>query len=132
RLFWKSIHQTIRGELGYDYTFQHNVPQPDPTVAQDVQYHSGRVFLFYENKFTPYAAFSEGLEMLEAFNHPEGFRLNSLSSLSSTVYKNISIKLNLKVMFNNDPPLRPAPTAIDPLTMMPFVLPADNAHFDKL
>jgi len=132
RLFFKSIHQTFRGEIGYDYTFQHNVKPTDPTVDQDVQYHSGRLFLFYENKFTPFAAFSEGLELLEAFNRLEGFRLNSLTSLSSTIYKNISLKLNFKLMYNNDPPLRPAPSNIDSVTMLPFVLPADQTHFDKL
>ena len=68
RLFFKSAHQLVRGELGYDYTFEHRVLQP-AGAERDVQYHSGRVLLYYENKFTPYASFTEGLEMLEAFNH---------------------------------------------------------------
>jgi hypothetical protein len=132
RLFFKSVHQTFRGEIGYDYTFEHRVPVTPTAPEEDVQYHSGRLFAFYENKFTSYAAFSEGLELLEAFNRLEGFRLNSLTTLSTQVYKNISLKLNFKLMFNNDPAPRPAPTATDPLTMMPFVLPPDNTRFDKL
>jgi hypothetical protein len=131
RLFWKSIHQTLRGEIGYDYTFEHRLMQP-AGVDRNVQYHSGRLFLFYENKFSPYASFSEGLELLEAFNHLQGFRLNSLTSLSSQIYKNVALKLNFKVAFNNDSALRPAPTGLDPLTGMPLVLPPDQTHFDKI
>jgi hypothetical protein len=132
RLFWQSPRQLFRGEIGYDYTFEHRVPQPMPTLPQDVDYHSGRLFLFYENKFTPFASFSEGLELLEAFNHLDGFRLNSLTSLSSQIYKNIALKLNFKLAFNNDPAARPAPTATDPMTGLPFVLPADQTYFGKV
>ena len=139
RLFFKSIHQTFRGEIGYDYTAQHNVgwnaaafPAGTKLNPKFTQYHSGRLFLFYENKFTAFAAFSEGLEMLEAFNHVQSFRLNSLTSLSSTIYKNVALKLNFKLAFNNDPPLRPAPSATDPLTMMPYVYGSGDEHFGKV
>jgi hypothetical protein len=129
RLFFKSDHQLFRGELGYDYTYEHRVAG---SVPRNIDYHSGRLFLFYENKFTPVATFSEGLEMLEAVNHPESFRLNSLTSLSSQIYKNISVKVNFTLHFNNDPALRPDPTEIDPATGMLYVLPADQTHFDKV
>jgi putative salt-induced outer membrane protein YdiY len=131
RLFWKSPRQIFRGEVGYDYTFEHRVVQP-MGAPRDVQYHSARVFAYYENKFTPYASFSEGLEMLEAFNHFAGFRLNSLTSLTSQLYKNLALKVNFTLHFNNDPALRPAPTEIDPATNMIYVLPPDQAHFDKV
>lgn len=127
RLFFQSVHQLFRGEIGYDYTFEHRLKQP-PGVDRDVQYHSGRLFFYYENKFTPYATFTEGLELLEAFNRLEGFRLNSLTTLSSQIWKNIAIKLNFKMVFNNDPAARPAPTGLPPFD----VYPADNTHFDKL
>ena len=90
------------------------IPQA-PTNPKFEQYHSGRLFVFYENKFTPYASFAEGLELIEPFNHPDAFRLNSLTSLSSQLYKMVAVKLNFKLAYNNDPPLRPnAP--IDPTT----------------
>jgi putative salt-induced outer membrane protein YdiY len=128
RLFWKSPHQTFKGEIGYDYTYQNNVAgSPEGTV----QYHSGRLFLYYENKFTTYATFSEGLELLEAFNTPEAFRLNSLTSLSSQIYKNVALKLNFTLKFNNDPPLRPT-NLVDPTNGMAFVPGPDDSHFDKL
>jgi len=130
RLFFKSIHQLFRGEIGYDYTYEHRVLQP-MGAPRDVDYHSGRVLLYYENKFTQWASFSEGLEMLEAFNHLESFRLNSVTTLSSTIYKNVALKVNYTLHFNNDPALRPLPTmGIDPTT--PFVYPTDQAHFGKL
>jgi putative salt-induced outer membrane protein YdiY len=128
RLFWKSAHQLFKGELGYDYTFQRNVAG---SPQESFQYHSGRLFLYYENKFTPYATFSEGLEMLEAFNTPEAFRLNSLTSLSSQIYKNIALKLNFSLKFNNDPPARPT-NLVDPTTGMAFVPGPNDSHFDKL
>jgi len=71
-------------------------------------------------------------QTLEAFNRVEAFRLNSLTTLSSTISKNFALKVNFKLMFNNDPPARPAATAIDPMTMMPFIYTADQAHFDKV
>ena len=131
RLFWSSPRQVLRGELGYDYTFEHRVMQP-VGAPRDVDYHSGRLFAYYENKFTPFASFSEGLEMLEAFNHLAGFRLNSLTSLSSQLYKNLALKVNFTLHYNNDPALRPTPTEIDPATGMPYVLPPELAHFDKV
>ena len=128
RVFFKSPHQVFRGELGYDYTYEHRVSGSDP---RNIDYHSGRVFLFYENKFTPWASFSEGVEMLEAFNHLDTFRLNSVTSLSSTIYKNISLKVNFTLKFNNDPGARPN-NLVDPVTMLPFIPPAENSHYDKV
>lgn len=131
RLFWNSVHQMFRGEIGYDYTFEHRVLQP-MGAPRDVDYHSGRLFLYYENKFTPLATFTEGIEMLEAFNHLQGFRINSLTTLSTQIYKNLSLKVNFTLHFNNDPALRPAPTEIDPTTGMTFVLPPDQTYFEKV
>jgi hypothetical protein len=132
RLFFKSDHQLLKGELGFDYTYEHRV---SGSVPRNVDYYSGRLFLFYENKFTPFASFSEGVEMLEAFNHLEGFRLNSVTSLSSTIYKNISLKLNFTVKFNNDAGARPDNlTVLDPATnmMVHFTPPPENSHYDKV
>ncbi|HWE26733.1 MAG TPA: DUF481 domain-containing protein [Polyangia bacterium] len=129
RLFFKSAHQLVRGEVGYDYTYEHRVLQP-MGADRNVDYHSGRLFGYYENKFTPWATFTEGVELLEAFNHTDAFRLNTITTLSSTIYKNIALKVNFTLHFNNDPALRPV--NIDPTTMMPFVLPADQTHFDKV
>jgi len=129
RLFFKSAHQLFRGELGYDYTYEHRVLQP-MGEPRNVDYHSGRLLLYYDNKFTQWASFTEGLELLEAFNHLDAFRLNSVTTLSSTIYKNVALKVNFTVHFNNDPALRPTPTmGIDPTT--PFVYPTDQAHFGK-
>lgn len=129
RLLFKSSHQLLRAEIGYDYTYEHRVIQP-PGVDRNIDYHSGRLFGYYENKFTQYASFSEGLELLEAFNHLAGFRLNSVTSLSSQIYKNIALKVNFTLHFNNDPALRPVNT--DPTTGLPFVLPAGDEHFQKV
>ena len=99
-------------------------------AQRDFQYHSGRLFGYYENKSTPWASFTEGLEVLEAFNDLVGFRLNSVTTLLSQIYKNIALKVNFTLHFNNDPALRPV--NIDPATMMPFVLPADDVRFEKV
>ena len=130
RLIFKSVHQLLRGEVGYDYTYEHRVLQPPP-ADRNVEYHSGRLLAYYENKFTPFASFSEGIELLEAFNQLEAFRLNSITTLSSTIYKNVALKLNFTLHYNNFPALRPKPTmGIDPST--PFVYPADQAYFGKV
>jgi hypothetical protein len=109
RLFFKSVHQLFRGEIGYDYSYEHYVIGTDPRNAD---FHSARLMLFYENKFTPYAAFSEGVEFLWALNKLEHVRINSLTSLSSTISKNVSLKLNFTIKANFDPPLRPVPPNI--------------------
>jgi putative salt-induced outer membrane protein YdiY len=134
RLFWQSVHQTFKGEIGYDYMHEFRVEPASCTErpCRVFNYHNARLFLFYENKFTPYASFSEGLEMLEAFNRPEAFRLNSLTTLSSSISKNFALKVNFRLAFNNDPPARPTPTNIDPTTMKPFVYGPDQSHFDKV
>ena len=47
-------------------------------------------------------------------------------------YKNVALKLDLKLAYNNDPALRPTPTGVDATTGLPLVLPPDQTHFDKL
>jgi hypothetical protein len=37
------------------------------------------------------------------------WRVNSLTSLSSTIAKNFALKLNLTITYNHDPPPRPMP-----------------------
>jgi hypothetical protein len=127
RILFVSPRQMLRGEIGYDYTFEHRVGD-HPWV----DYHSARLFAYYENKFTPYATFSEALEMLEAFNTPESFRLNSLTTLSSQIWKNFSLKLNFTFNFNNDPPLRPKIKVVDITTSgVLYSAPPDQQHFEK-
>ncbi|MCA1663329.1 MAG: hypothetical protein LC659_03515, partial [Myxococcales bacterium] len=70
------------------------------------------------------------VELLEAFNHTDAFRVNNITTLSSTIYRNVALKLNFTLHFNNDPALRPV--NVDPVTMMPFVLPPDQTRFDKV
>jgi hypothetical protein len=48
------------------------------------------------------------------------------------VYKNVALKLNFKIAYNNDPALRPTPTGVDATTGLPLVLPPDQTYFDKL
>jgi putative salt-induced outer membrane protein YdiY len=104
RLFVHSDVQKFRGELGYDYSYERYL---DGSIPIDASFHSGRLFLFYENKFTPLASFSEGVEALVAFNVIKHWRVNSLTSLSSTIAKSVALKLNLTIKYNHDPPLRP-------------------------
>ena len=50
-----------------------------------------------------------------------------------SIYKNIALKVNFTLHFNNDPALRPSPTAIDPATGMIYVLPPTIVlHFGKV
>ncbi|HZS38026.1 MAG TPA: large conductance mechanosensitive channel protein MscL [Polyangia bacterium] len=132
RLFFKSVHQLFRGEAGYDYTFEHRVHDFDQ--IGNVEYHSLRAYLFYENKFTKYAGFTEGFEVLWAMNDIESVRINSLSSLSSQLYKNISLKLNFTVKFNNKPPLRSEKLIdVDDAAMRPYIVTHPNdATLDKV
>jgi putative salt-induced outer membrane protein len=105
-IFFKSPHQLFRGELGFDFTYDRFLPGAMPI---DALFYSGRGFVYYENKFTPYASFTEGVELLEALNKLEHFRLNSITSLSSTISTRVSLKLNFTLKYNNDPPPRPPP-----------------------
>jgi putative salt-induced outer membrane protein YdiY len=132
RIFYSSVHQLFRGELGFDYMHEFRVAPASCTAhpCRIFDYYNGRIFLFYENKFTPWASFTEGLELLEAFNRLEAFRLNSLTSLSSTLSKHFALKVNFKLAFNNDPPVRPP--GKDPTTMMPVIYTGDQTHFEKL
>ena len=117
RIFFQSVHQTFKGDFGYDYTYDHYVAGTPP--PRNLDFHSARVFLGYESKFSPYAIFSEGVEVLWALNDPDNLdhvRINSLTSLSSTVTKRVSLKLNLTLKANLHPPTRPN----DPVTMMPM------------
>ncbi len=129
RLLFKSIHQTLRTEIGYDYTREHQVAFPPVFV----DYHSLRAFIFYENKFTPYASFSEGCELLWAMNNIDSVRVNSLTSLSSTISKNVSLKLNFTVKFNNTPPPRPGNLMMpDGMGGMEPAMLGNNTTLDKV
>jgi len=98
--------QTLRADLGLDYSYERYLAGTDP-ISRD--FYSVRLYGYYENKFTPLASFSEGLEMLEAVNVPSRFLLNSVTSISSTLATNWALKVSYILHFNNDPPPRPAP-----------------------
>jgi putative salt-induced outer membrane protein YdiY len=105
RLFVKNDVSLLRGEIGYDYTYEHYIPGTTPRHAD---FHSARAFVGIEHKLTAFAAFTEGFELLWALNDVDHVRLNSLSSLTSTISKHVTLKVNLTIKANFDPPPRPA------------------------
>lgn len=105
RLFVKNDINVLRGELGYDYTYERYVAGVDP---RSKDFHSARGFLGVEHKLTPFAGFLAGFEVLWALNKIEHVRINAISSLSATVSKRVTLKVNLTVKANFDPPDRPA------------------------
>jgi putative salt-induced outer membrane protein YdiY len=131
RLFFQSIHQLLKGEVGYDYTLEHRAGVLPAGSPRNVEFHSLRLYGYYENKFTPYASFTEGCELLWALNDLDSVRVNSLTSLSSTISKRVALKLNFTVKFNNRPPPRPT-NLVDPATMMPFVPAPNDTTLDKV
>jgi hypothetical protein len=107
RILYESKNQLFKGDIGYDYTFER---YPIHTVPQDNDFHSARLFLGYENKFTSYGTFTEGFEALwSPAPVIEHVRLNSLTSVSFALYKNVSLKLNFTIKANFDPPPRKPP-----------------------
>lgn len=108
RIFFDSNKQLFSGDIGYAYTYEHYLPLSMPI---DADFHNARLFLYYENKVTPYATVSEAVEFLWALNQIERLRINSLTSFSSTVSSRVSLKINLTLKANLDPPARP----LDPM-----------------
>jgi len=106
RLLVNEKEQKFRGEIGYDFSYERYLAGVVPDSAT---FNSVRLFFYYENQFTPLASFSEGLEGLAAFNDASHWRVNSLTSLSSTIAKNYALKLNLTINYNHDPPARVPP-----------------------
>jgi putative salt-induced outer membrane protein YdiY len=104
RLFVKNDIDMLRGEIGYDYTYEHYVAGVDP---RNKDFHSARAFIGVEHKLTPFAGFTGGFELLWALNKVEHVRINALSSLSATISKHVTLKINLTVKANFDPPDRP-------------------------
>lgn len=104
RLFVKTDVNLVRGEVGYDYTYERYIPGVSPRSAD---FHSARAFLGIEHKLTPFAGFLGGAELLWALNKVEHVRLNILGSLSATISKRVTLKLNVTVKANFDPPMRP-------------------------
>ncbi len=102
--------QLLSGEIGYAYTYEKYVSGAPVSHAD---FHQARTYFFYENKFTPLASFSEGVEVLWALNQIERVRINSTTSLSSSISKAVSLKLNLTVKANLDPTERPTYTDMD-------------------
>jgi putative salt-induced outer membrane protein YdiY len=98
--------QKFRGDIGLDFSYERYLSGVDPNSAN---FQSLRLFLYYENQFTPLASFSEGLEGLMAFNVLSHWRVNSLTSFTSTLSKTFALKLNLTLTYNHDPPMRPPP-----------------------
>ena len=116
RIFFKSIHQRLSADFGYDYTYDHYLPGSTP---RSLDFHSLRLFVGYENKLTQYATFTEGFELLWAVNDTDNLdhvRINSLTSLSATVTKRVSLKLNLTLKANLHPPDRPLDMSTMPAT----------------
>jgi hypothetical protein len=105
RLLVKNDISLLRGEIGFDYTYEHYL---EGTVPNHASFYSARAFIGIEHKLTPFAGFLEGFELLWALNDVQRVRINSLSSLSAMLAKNWTLKMNLTIKANFDPPNRPA------------------------
>jgi len=122
RYFVRSIVQTFRGELGFNYQHEWSAVDPAPTAmpatnpidfdaGREKNYYGARLGLLYENKITPYASFSEIVELIVSGTTdtplPTDAALRALftnvASLSSNITTRVTIKLQDTLKVNSQP-----------------------------
>ncbi|MBT8493895.1 MAG: DUF481 domain-containing protein [Deltaproteobacteria bacterium] len=106
------VHEVV-GEGGYDYTYE------NLTTAQnsDINIHSVRAFLGYKGKVSKETEVASGFELLINLNEVdlptqtaevgEDTRVNSATTLTTKLFKNISFRFGFTVLYDNAPAPRP-------------------------
>jgi hypothetical protein len=124
---------TLVAEIGYDYTYQHNVTGPDLSI------HSGRLFTGYTLTLTKDLGFTAGIEVLCNLNSLPGYvasttvtpfsdtRVNGNAALTARVYKNIAFQVSFLAKYTTDPaPLPPFASAPFAAGFVPLAEPLDT------
>ena len=121
--FVRSKEQTFRTEIGANYQHEWAAANPAPmampainpvdfTQGPSKDYLGGRLAFLYENKFTPYAGFTDTAELTVswiaagALPMDDAFRVlfSNVATLSSTISSRVSIKLSNITKINSQPP----------------------------
>jgi len=95
--FIKSAHHSLIGELGGDYTDETQVSGLSDSYA------NARAFLGYDYKITEHSELSSDLEGLENLDDTEDWRVNWITSVTSSLSSRVALKLSYTVLYDNQP-----------------------------
>jgi len=96
--FLENRHNLI-GEVGPGYLYEKRIN------AEDLSFVSGRAYTKYLWKITKTSEFSQDVEYLHDFDMPDGYRVNTKTSLTAKISDLISLKLGMTVQYVNSPPV---------------------------
>ena len=88
---------TLVGELGGDYTDEEFVDGASDSFA------NARAFLGYDWAISPNSAFSSDLEGLENLDESDDWRVNWISSITSSLSTRVALKVSYTVLYDNQP-----------------------------
>ena len=125
RQLLKNDTHTLVSEIGYDYSNEHYVPQPMRTL-DPVSIHSARLFVGETMKLSDASALNASVEAFLNLNR-EGAAINAetrtpgvdplhdtrvvgKATLTTTLWKRLSIALGFTVRFDQNPAPRPVPS----------------------
>ena len=125
RQLFKNETHTLVSELGYDYSREHYVPQPMRTL-DPVSIHSARLFVGETMKLGDASALVASVEAflnlnreaaaINVQNHAVGVdpfhdtRLIGKATMTTTVWKRLSVAFGFTVRFDQNPAPRPIPS----------------------
>lgn len=98
--FFSGPHHFLTGELGANYTME------DYIVADAGHFAEGRVFGKYEYVFNDSGRFEQGVEFLQAFDDNANYKINSMTAVTASMTRVLSLKVSYEVRYQNRP--RPA------------------------
>jgi putative salt-induced outer membrane protein len=118
--------QHLSVELGYDLQYDirtdealaSSTAQADNLSATEVR-HNARLYGGYDNAINEHITFQTGLEYLQAFKNTENFRINWISSLTSSFTESFSLAAGFTLRYDNNP--LPGVVALDTITTLSLV-----------
>jgi hypothetical protein len=122
RQLWKGERDTLVAELGYDFSYESYVEQPDKQL-DPVAIHSARAFVGNLLALTPQTGIATSVEALFNLNKEskaldaesgatgvdafKDTRATAKATLTTTLYKNLSFGFGFTARFDENPALRP-------------------------
>lgn len=109
--FVKTPRHLLKGELGFDFTRQDPLGNPDPNdpasdVLKTTDFFGMRGYLGYEFKINEKSKVSEDLNMFGNWDNTSAWRVNSVTALTAGFTDNLALKVSYTVLYSNDPPTK--------------------------
>jgi putative salt-induced outer membrane protein YdiY len=105
----KGAKNTLKLELGADYTREDPLGNPPPVALETDDFAGVRGFLGYELKFSEKSKLTEDLNLFANLETSDAWRANSVTAITAGFTNSLAVKVSYAIAYSNQPPVRVIP-----------------------